>query len=173
MWVDSFHKWLKQSGRRFQCPLRKTILVIYVYFLYKRFHPKTFRSQDLYHETTKANKPEEEPTRIGPIQLGKLIRIPMIINLSRNWRTTSEQFHHIFDFWAVKILSHKIFFWIIFACSLGPRPSLHDSKISGRRLGLPPRKIILVIYLHFPHELFHPKKTRRGQCKQVQFNTEN
>ena len=47
--------------------------------------------------------------------------------------------------------------FIIFACSLGPGSLLHDLKISGRRLGLPPRKMILVIFSIFSGDIFHRK----------------
>ena len=43
----------------------------------------------------------------------------------------------------------------VFACSLVPGPLLHVLKTSCYRLGMPPRKIILVIYSTFLRELFH------------------
>ena len=49
----------------------------------------------------------------------------------------------------------NIYFYVIFACSLGPEPLLHHLKISCCRLGMPPRKIILVIYSTFSGQLFH------------------
>ena len=58
--------------------------------------------------------------------------------------------------------SHNIYFCSIFACSLAPGALLRNLKISCRRLGLPPRKIILVIYSTFSRELFHHIKNFPG-----------